>query len=164
MMRRFYAPAKNFDSDSVFLDENETRHLRDVLRLHEGSEINVFDGEGREFLCGVIKIGKNRTDLHVNAETAPAAPESPLDLTFAPTLLKGEKFDLVIQKAVELGVKRLIPIITQRCDVKWKSPGNKNERWQRIALEACKQSGRARLMQIDEPFDFSLLLKSNKHG
>ena len=163
-MRRFYAPAQNFEREAVLLDENETRHLRDVLRLREGVEVNVFDGEGREFLCEVVKIGKNRTDLHITAEIAPASRESPLDLTFAPTLLKGEKFDLIIQKAVELGVKRLTPLITQRCDVKWKSSGNKVDRWQRIALEAAKQSGRARLMQIDEPIDFSSLLKSDTRG
>jgi len=163
-MRRFFAPPINFENDSAFLDENETRHLRDVLRLREGSEIKVFDGVGREFLCKVVKIGKNRTELHINTEIPPAAPESPLDLTLAPALLKGEKFDLIIQKAVELGVKRLIPLITQRCDVKLKDRSNKVERWQRIALEAAKQSGRATLMQIGESIDFLSLLKTNISG
>lgn len=163
-MRRFYAPVQNFEKDTVFLDENETRHLRDVLRLREGVEINVFDGVGREFLCGVVEIGKNRAVLRINTEISPAAPESPLDLTLAPALLKGEKFDLVIQKAVELGVKRLVPIVTQRCDVKLKDRGNKIGRWQRIALEAAKQSGRATLMQIDTPVDFLSLLKVGTSG
>lgn len=163
-MRRFYAPVPNFEKDAVFLDENETRHLRDVLRLRVGEEINVFDGEGREFLCEVQKIGKKRSDLHIISEISPTAPESALDLTLAPALLKGEKFDFVIQKAGELGVKRLIPIITHRCDVKLKDHHNKIERWQRIALEAAKQSGRARLMQIDEPTDFSVLLKGGKRS
>lgn len=163
-MRRFYAPVQNFEKDAVFLDENETRHLRDVLRLCEEEEINVFDGEDREFLCKVGKIGKKGTDLHVISEISPTAPESSLQLTLAPALVKGEKFDLVIQKAVELGVKRLVPIMTRRCDVKWKDRNNKIERWQRIALEAAKQSGRARLMQIDEPMDFSILLKGGKRS
>jgi 16S rRNA (uracil1498-N3)-methyltransferase len=161
-MRRFYAPVQNFEKNEVFLDENETRHLRDVLRLHVGEEINVFDGESREFLCEVVKIGKKRADLHVISEISPTAPESPLDLILTPALLKGEKFDLVIQKAVELGVRRLIPLITYRCDVKLKDRGSKIERWRRIALEAAKQSGRARLMQINEHMDFSVLLKSEK--
>jgi 16S rRNA (uracil1498-N3)-methyltransferase len=161
-MRRFFAPPTNFENNAVFLGENETRHLRDVLRLRTGSEINVFDGSGREFLCEVVKVGKNRTELHIGTGIPPTAPESPLDLTLAPALLKGEKFDLIVQKAVELGVRRLIPLITQRCDVKLKDSSNKVERWQRIALEATKQSGRATLMQIDAPVDFLSLLKTGK--
>ena len=161
-MRRFYAPVQNFEKDAVYLDENETRHLRDVLRLREGEEINVFDGEGREFLCEVQKIGKKRTDLRVISEISPTAPESSLDLTLATALLKGEKFDLVIQKSVELGVKQLTPLITHRCDVKLKDRGNKIGRWERIALEAAKQSGRASLMRIDEPTDFFQMLKTEK--
>lgn len=160
-MRRFFAPPTNFENNAVFLDESETRHLRDVLRLREASKIKVFDGAGREFLCEVVKISKSRTDLNICTETPPTAPESPLDLTLAPALLKGEKFDLVIQKAVELGVKRLLPLITQRCDVKLKDRSNRVERWQRIALEAAKQSGRATLMQIHEPIDFLSLLKTD---
>ncbi|HTK39033.1 MAG TPA: 16S rRNA (uracil(1498)-N(3))-methyltransferase [Pyrinomonadaceae bacterium] len=163
-MRRFYAPTQNFEKVAAFLDENETRHLRDVLRLREGAEISVFDGEGREFLCEVLKIGKKRSDLQVISETLPPAPESPLDLTLAPALIKGEKFDMVVQKAVELSVERLTPLITHRCDVKLKDRSNKTERWRRIALEAAKQSGRARLTQIDEPVEFSSLLKSDIRG
>ncbi|HTK25844.1 MAG TPA: 16S rRNA (uracil(1498)-N(3))-methyltransferase [Pyrinomonadaceae bacterium] len=163
-MRRFYAPTRNFEKVAAFLDENETRHLRDVLRLREGTEINVFDGEGREFLCEIVKLGKNRTELHITSEIPPTAPESPLDLTLAPALLKGEKFDLVVQKAVELGVRRLTPIVTYRCNIKLKDRSNKAERWQRIALEAAKQSGRARLMRIDEPIEFLSLLNMDQRG
>jgi 16S rRNA (uracil1498-N3)-methyltransferase len=163
-MRRFYAPAKNFDKKTVFLDEGETRHLRDVLRLREGDDIHVFDGEGREFRCQIMKIAKSRVDLLVDEEVAPAAPESSLDLTLAPAILKGEKFDLVIQKSVELGVKHLVPLITQRSDVKLKDRRNRIERWQRIALEAAKQSGRASLMRIEQPRTFAQLLDDSRTG
>jgi 16S rRNA (uracil1498-N3)-methyltransferase len=158
-MRRFYAPAENFDKKTVFLNEDETRHLRDVLRLREGDAVNVFDGLGREFRVQIIEITKRRTDLDVLEEITPVAPESDLDLTLAPAILKGEKFDLIVQKAVELGVKRLIPLITHRGDVKLKNPSDRVERWERIALEAAKQSGRARLMQIEQPRIFEQLLK-----
>jgi 16S rRNA (uracil1498-N3)-methyltransferase len=153
-MRRFYAPRENFSSRKVTLSLEETRHLRDVLRLRAGEKIQVFDGEGREFLCATEVISKSETVLEIIEETAPAAPESDLDLMLAVALLKGEKFDLVVQKAVELGVTRLVPLNTRRADVKLKDAGKKLERWRKIALEACKQSGRARLMEIEMPADF----------
>src|SRR3954467_4861472 len=98
-MRRFYASRENFSNDKVTLNLDETRHLRDVLRLREGEKVNVFDGAGKEFLCAIETISKKETALKIIEETAPSSPESDLDLTLAVALLKGEKFDLVIQKA-----------------------------------------------------------------
>src|SRR5688572_29755097 len=114
MTRRFFASPESFDKTKVKLNLEETRHLRDVLRLREGEKISIFDGMGREFLCQIEIIGKKETFLQILAEAAPKSPESDLDLTLAVALLKGEKFELVIQKAVELGVKKFIPIITNR--------------------------------------------------
>lgn len=153
-MRRFYAPPENLENENVFLNEEETRHLRDVLRLREKEKVKVFDGENREFICEIEKIEKRQTVLKIVEETAPSAPSSDLYLTLAAATLKGEKFDLVIQKAVELGVKNFVPLVTKRCDVKIKDAEKKLERWNKIALEACKQSGRAELMKIKMPFDF----------
>ena len=153
IMRRFYAPKENFGKGKIILSLDETRHLRDVLRLREGEKVQVFDGAGKEFLCAIETISKKETSLKIVEETAPSAPESNLDLTLAVALLKGEKFDLVIQKAVELGVSKLVPLNTKRADVRLKDADKKQERWQKIALEACKQSGRARLMQIELPVD-----------
>lgn len=149
-MRRFYAAPDQFNEGIVTLDGEEVRHLRDVLRLRTGDEVRVFDGAGREFACRIESIRKRDAELAVINEVEPASPESALDLTLAAALLKGEKFELVVQKAVELGVNTLIPLQTVRCDVK---PGNAEkrlERWRKIALEAAKQSGRARLMKIGE--------------
>ena len=154
-MRRFFAPQKNFIEGTVTLDESETRHLRDVLRMRVGDDVNVFDGAGREFLCRIERIERSHADLHVLAEISPAAAESDLDLTLAVAVTKGEKFDLVIQKMVELGARRLVPLITKRCDVKISDPGKRLERWQRIALDASKQCGRSRLMSIGSVVDIS---------
>ncbi len=153
-MRRFYTPKENFQADKAILNLDETRHLRDVLRLREGAEICVFDGEGREFLGAVEKISKSETLLKIIREITPSAPESSLDLTLAIALLKGEKFDLVVQKSVELGVNRIIPLNTKRADVKLTDGEKKLERWRKIALEAAKQSGRAKLLKIEKPIDF----------
>jgi len=159
-MRRFYAPKENFSVDSVELNLGDTRHLRDVLRLVKGDEVQVFDGGGREFLCLIESIEKKRTALRVVKEIPPTAPESSLDLTFAAAITKGEKFDLVIQKAVELGVTRIAPLHTGRCEVKAGGSLKRLERWRKIALEAAKQTGRARLMPVESPSTFENFLES----
>ena len=163
--RRFYAPPAAFSPDekSAMLSAEETRHLRDVLRLRQGDEIYVFDGDGREFHCAVEIIAKDSTELKVIAEVEPTRPESPLNLTLAIALLKGEKFDLVIQKATELGVKRIMPLDAERADVRLRDGEDAHKRvsrWRRIALEAAKQSGRARVPEIIAPLTFNSLLMS----
>ena len=109
--RRFYAPPERFSADgtSVRLGTEETRHLRNVLRLKAGDEIYLFDGLGREFSGEVQTIARDSTEVSLIKEVDAAQPESGLNLTLAVALLKGEKFDLVIQKATELGVARVIP-------------------------------------------------------
>lgn len=159
-MRRFYAPSENFNGKNIFLSEDETRHLRDVLRLRETEKIKVFDGENREFICEIEKVEKRQTVLKIVEEILPSAPQSNLNLTFAVALLKGEKFDLVVQKSVELGVKTFVPLITKRCDVKIKDAKKKLERLRKIALEACKQSGRADLMKIEMPIEFESFIEN----
>lgn len=156
--RRFYAPPSRFAASAVTLDEDETRHLRDVLRLKVGDEANVFDGEGREFACRIEAIGKRQATLTLQNEVRPESPESTLDLTIAAVLLKGDKLDLVVQKAVELGVNRFIPMTSVRCDVKAADPSKRSARWRRIAMEATKQCGRARLMRIEDVIDFRRLI------
>ncbi len=158
-MRRFYAPISSFSDTHATLSDDETRHLRDVLRLKIGDEVSVFDGSGREFRCSISTIAKESAGLAIVEEIQPTSPESPLELTIAPTVLSGEKYDLIVQKAVELGVSSLIPLITVRCDGKPKDAAKRLERWRRIALEATKQCGRARLMDIREPIGFADLIK-----
>jgi 16S rRNA (uracil1498-N3)-methyltransferase len=153
-MRRFYAPKENFSADAVELGFDDTRHLRDVLRLKAEDTVNVFDGTGHEFLCMIEKIGKRHTSLRIVKETEATAPESGLDLTFAAAITKGEKFDLVVQKMVELGVNNLIPLFTRRCEVKPGGSEKRLDRWRKIALEAAKQCGRTKLMRVLEPVDF----------
>lgn len=163
--RRFYAPLVAFgpDEKSVTLGADETRHARDVLRLQTGDEIFVFDGAGREFHCTVQTINRDSTELSVIAEVEPTRPESSLNLTLAIALLKGEKFDLVIQKSTELGVNRIVPLDTERADVRPRDNDGANKRvarWRRIALEAAKQTGRAHIPEIVAPQTLKFLLTS----
>jgi 16S rRNA (uracil1498-N3)-methyltransferase len=163
--RRFYAPPGAFSADrqSLHLAADEARHLRDVLRLQRGDEVYVFDGEGKEFQCTIEESRREFAQLNIVAEAQPARPESPLDLTLAVALLKGEKFDLVVQKATELGVTRILPVITERADVRLRDSADgakRVARWQRIALEAAKQSGRARVPEVAQPIVFKSLVES----
>ena len=136
--------------------------MRDVLRLGAGDEIYIFAGDGREFQCVIEESRRDSASLRVVAEVSPARPESPLDLTLAVALLKGEKFDLVVQKATELGVRRILPIITERADVRLRDENDASKRvarWRRIALEAAKQSGRAHVPDVGTPRTFPSLLE-----
>lgn len=153
-MRRFYAPNAIFDTPNITLNFEETKHLRDVLRLREAGKIHVFNGNGKEFLCVIKQISKRETALEILEEILPTAPESNLDLTLAVALLKGETFDLIIQKAVELGVKKFVPLNTKRSEIKIKDGEKKVERWRKIVVEATKQCGRAKLMEFQPPIDF----------
>jgi 16S rRNA (uracil1498-N3)-methyltransferase len=163
-MRRFYSPPEAFRPGEVLLGSDDTRHLRDVLRLRAGEFVQVFDGGGSEFYCSIREILKKETILTVIREIPPPAPESPLELTLAAAVTKGEKFDLIIQKGVELGLSRLVPLVTARCDVRLKEPVRRLERWQRIIIEASKQCGRAMLMKIGEPVAFSKFTAEERHG
>lgn len=170
--RRFYAPPDAFsrENGSVRLERDETKHLRGVLRLSIGDAVYLFDGAGREFQCEIANFGRDDATLAVLAEVAPQSPESTLDLTLAVALLKGEKFDLVVQKATELGVNRIVPVVTKRADVRLeherRGKSHRDERWARLALEAAKQSGRARVPSVATPVDLGELLSDtdNSHA
>ena len=167
--RRFYAPpeALSRDKKSITLSDAETRHARDVLRLQRGEEVYVFDSEGHEYRGVITQLNRASVKVDVLEQVEPARPESPLHLTLCIALLKGEKFDLAVQKATELGATRFIPILTNRADVRIRSDDDakrKLVRWQRIALEATKQCGRARLMKIDAPVAFEELIERAEQG
>ena len=159
--RRFFAPPGAFKPQTVTLTSDEARHLRDVLRLKQGDEVYVFDGTGKEFRCTVSGWKRDEVTLDECEQVAPPHPESPLDLTLATALLKGDKFDLVVQKATELGITRIVPVMTRHADIHLRdaSDGEKRvNRWRRIALEAAKQCGRARVPDVDLPAEFSELI------
>lgn len=152
--RRFYAPPSAFYAQSVSLTADEARHLRDVLRLKTGDEVFVFDGVGHEFRASVVTTSRDSAELRIEAEVEPAKPESHLQLNLCVALLKGEKFDLVVQKATELGVTELTPLITRYADIQLRDASDATKRvtrWRRIALEAAKQSGRAFVPEIRMP-------------
>jgi 16S rRNA (uracil1498-N3)-methyltransferase len=159
--RRFHAPPTAFTQTTVTLTADEARHLRDVLRLKAGDEVYVFDGRGREFRCTITTTKRDAAELRIETEVEPAKPESQLQLNLCVALLKGEKFDLVVQKATELGVTTITPLLTRHADIHLRDQSDATKRvtrWQRIALEAAKQSGRAFVPEITLPLAFDAAL------
>jgi 16S rRNA (uracil1498-N3)-methyltransferase len=153
---RFYAPPTQINHPEIQLNEDEAYHLTRVLRLGVGAVVYAFDGAGHEYECRVAHADKRSATLHVQ-QTLTDAVDSPLRLTLAQALVKGDKFDWIVQKATELGVARIVPLITDNSDIRKaeERAEQKLTRWRRIALEAVKQCGRRTLVEIVEPQTFA---------
>jgi 16S rRNA (uracil1498-N3)-methyltransferase len=122
--------------------------LSRVCRLGVGDVVEVFDGKGHASKAKIVRIEHESVDLAV-IEPPLVGPSSPFPLTLASAVPKGERFDWLVEKATELGVERLIPIVTERSVVE--PGGSKLERLRRTIIEASKQCGRNRLMILDRP-------------
>ncbi|MFN0109449.1 MAG: 16S rRNA (uracil(1498)-N(3))-methyltransferase [Blastocatellia bacterium] len=153
---RFHALKSQISDSQILLDADEAHHLSRVLRLNAGDRVFVFDGEGSEWECEIASVAKRSAELTITRQLTDKV-ESPLSLTLAQALVKGDKFDLIVQKATELGVTRIVPLITDHSDVRRveERAEQRLERWRRISLEALKQCGRRRLVEIAEPIHFS---------
>lgn len=163
--RRFYASPDDIIDSSITLSADETHHLTHVLRVTPGEQAFVFDGCGREYKCTFRGIKDARAHLQLTEALADVV-ESPLQLTLAQSLAKGEKFDFIIQKATELGVSSIAPLITRYADVKLEEHliERRLERWRRISLEALKQCGRRRLVEIATPRTLTQFLEDVAHA
>ena len=150
--RRFYASPDDIQRSAIILSADETHHLVHVLRMTPGNQAFVFDGCGREYKCTFRSVQRNRARLEVQDELSDAI-ESPIEITLAQALAKGEKFDFIVQKATELGVTSIVPLATRYADVKLDEQqiSRRVERWRRISLEALKQCGRRKLVDISPP-------------
>lgn len=121
-------------------------HLANVLRAGPGSALVLFNGDGADYPTTVLALDRKTARLHIDARV-PNPSESPLHLTLYQALLKGEAFERVLQKATELGVQRIVPLLSQRCAAK----GARLERWRGIVIASAMQCGRSRLPELDEP-------------
>lgn len=158
---RFHAPPEAHLNNSITLSPDESHHLLRVVRLKIGDEIFVFDGQGNEYRSRFAGV-ENKLAVVDIVEKLEDLVESPLQLTLAQALTKGEKFDFIVQKATELGVHRIVPLRTEYVDLRLNAEqGRKRlERWQRISLEALKQSGRRKIVEITLPISFGDFLES----
>ena len=157
-MRICYLPKDKLGDRIIISDPRQIHHLAVVLRLKRGDEVSAFDGKESECLCQIEKIAKDKVSLIVlKTKTASLSNKG---ITLACAIPKNVKMDYIIQKTTELGVNRIIPMHTKRTIVKidTRKAADKQERWQRIAQEASKQSKRIRFPLIDPVREFKDVL------
>ena len=150
-MRRFYLPPKLSQSASLRLDGREAHHALHVLRLKRGERVTVLDGAGGEFLCEVENAAKDFLTLTVTEKKFTAAPPCAISLFVA--VPKGKIIEDVIEKAVELGAQRIVPLLTERVITQLDAADAeaKREKWQQVAVEAVKQCGAPWLPRVAAP-------------
>ena len=145
----------------IFIDGPDVNHIRNVLRMNPGEEVNVTDGSGEKvYRCAIASIGEDKVELNI-MWAQEKGMELPSKIYLFQGLPKSDKMELIIQKAVELGVYEIIPMATTRAVVKLdqKKAAAKVKRWQAISESAAKQSKRLLIPEVKEPVKFSEALK-----
>lgn len=151
-LTRLFVAASLTAGGELRLGEEPARYLGRVLRLHSGDEINVFNGSDGEWSAKIRRLEKNDITLVVH-ERIERQSESRLNIHLVQGISRGERMDFVVQKATELGVKRITPVLTDYGVVKLdsKRATKRRDHWQRVAESACEQSGRTCPPPVDAP-------------
>lgn len=155
-MAKFFVEPENVQGEEIMITGTDVNHIKNVLRLSEGKEIVINNGQGYDYKCIIKVIGTDRVVTQI-VESTYSDVEPNVETVLFQSLIKGEKMEFVIQKGVEIGVTTIVPIITERCVVKLeteKKQASKIERWQKIAESAAKQSRRGIIPQILRPMTF----------
>jgi len=152
MTTRLFVSGQLINGAELLIEGDRARYLGRVLRLRVGDEITVFNGEGPEWVATIGALTKSTAALRIG-ERHEAGTESPLKIHLVQGISRGERMDFVVQKATELGVKRITPVLTEYGVVKLdQARGEKRrEHWENVATSACEQSGRTRPPLIDAP-------------
>jgi len=150
-MHRFYLTPGLTRGDSLRLDGREAHHALRVLRLKRGELITVLDGVGNEFLCAVEDSSRDAVTLSVSLKHF--TPPPPCSITLLQAVPKGKIIESIIQKAVELGARRIVPLLTGHVVTRLddRDAADKHTKWQQVAIEAIKQCGAAWLPEIEAP-------------
>lgn len=148
-MPKFFVTPQDIVGKKITLTGENEKHIKTVLRAREGEEITVCDGEGTDYQCRILSL--ERGVVTEVLSSAPCDMEPETKITLYQGLPKADKMEWIIQKCVELGIERIVPVSTERAIVKLdKKEGKKLERWQKIAEAAAKQSGRGIIPQMGE--------------
>ena len=160
-MHHFFVEPSQIQGNHIFIDGPDVNHIRNVLRMNPGEEVNVTDGSGEKvYRCAIASIGEDKVELNI-MWAQENGMELPSKIYLFQGLPKSDKMELIIQKAVELGVYEIIPMATARAVVKLdqKKAAAKVKRWQAISESAAKQSKRLLIPEVKEPVKFSEALK-----
>jgi len=157
-MHRFFISPENWDPGALTLAGSEAHHARDVLRMRVGEKLVLFNGRGHEITAEIVDLAIDEIGLKKlhEAETPPLQCR----IVLGQAIPKGKNMDLIVQKAVEIGAAEIAPIISDRTivQVDSESAGQKQSKWQQIAVEAAKQCGQNWLPHIHAPMKLSELL------
>lgn len=148
-MRRFLVEPDQISNNKVSILGGQAKHLKQVLRINAGEKVLVLDGLGSSYLVQLEKV-TNEVVQGIIVEKVTLSTESPLELTLVQSILKGDKMDLVVQKATEIGVSRIIPLNSERTVVRISGTKaeDRRQRWEKVAQEAVKQCGRSLVPEI----------------
>ncbi len=149
-MHRFFTAPENITDENVVLRGTDVVHIRTVLRLKSGDRVQVLDGDGNCFTVILTRVGREKIESRIVSKEDVDDCESALMISLGQGMVKGTGFDGIVRRAVELGVGHVAPISAKRCIVKLskEDASKKIGRWQRIAREASKQCGRARVPEV----------------
>jgi 16S rRNA (uracil1498-N3)-methyltransferase len=153
MLHRFYVPSALAPGAHIALEGEELHHAVRVVRLRSGESVELFDGRGAAVRGVVEELGRDLAVIRVE-EPVPAR-ESRTPIVLAMAIINLDKFEIVLQKATELGVRAIIPLETERCEVRAERYRSKGERWSKIVFEAVKQCGRAVIPVVEAPLPFA---------
>jgi len=147
--------------EELTLDDYASHHLTKVLRFPQGQSITLFNGDGFNYSAEVLMLKAKKDCVVKLLNKSTNLSESKLDITLAQGVAKGEKMDFLMQKAVELGVNKIVPILTERCVVKLSGSKliKRTQHWQKIAISACEQSGRSVVPEVVSPIGLDTLLQ-----
>jgi 16S rRNA (uracil1498-N3)-methyltransferase len=164
-LTRVHVPGPLTCGNRYTIEGDAANHVARVLRLERGAPLTVFDGRGGEHAARIEEFRKDAVVVAVG-ERAAADPESRLSLTLAQGVSRGERMDWVVQKATELGVTRIVPVLTERTVVKLdaRQSGRKHQHWQGIVIAACEQSGRTRLPDVAPPIALQEFLRQSNEA
>lgn len=163
-MTRLFMNVNSKVNDEVKIEGEDARYLSGVLRMRLGEKITIVNEAKEEYDCTVTGFDKKSVTVTVD-DIQENRTEPPFEAVIYQSVSKGERMDYTIQKAVELGADRIVPVFSERCIVKNESgKSSKIDRWQKIAEEAARQSGRGIVPKVCEPMDFAGAVKSASDG
>jgi 16S rRNA (uracil1498-N3)-methyltransferase len=164
-LTRVYVEAPVATGKRIVVEGSAANHITRVLRLRSGDALTVFDGSGGEFGARIEEFRKDSVVVSVE-DHRPLDRESPLPLTLAQGISRGERMDWIIQKATELGTSRILPLFTKRSVVRLdeRQADRKLQHWRAIAIAACEQCGRNKIPELAAPIDFFDVLPADSSG
>lgn len=155
-MPKYFTEPENIKDGFIEIFSDEAKHILNVMRMEIGDTLTICDGQSNDCLCRICETGKNCLKAKIE-ETTKSESEPKTKITLYQGLPKSDKMELIIQKCVEIGVCRIVPVITERAVVKIEKGAKedkKTERWQKIAESAAKQSGRGIIPAVERPMKF----------